>query len=432
MRAPVVAIARGMRADGFPVSPGEAIDGARVAALLGPEDRDLLREGLEVALAKGAGARASFRRQFERVFAAPPPGKGGEPREQEGDGGGRGGEAEGSGRSLPQPEPEGGLRGAPRDNPPRQGMKPRGRVHPVRRRGDRDANRRSDERGDPARLDLASALTPGEEAAVMREAARRIAALRVAVSRRRVAAPRGSIDVQRALRANARWGGVPFALPRRAPRRRPPRLLLVLDVSHSVARAAGLLLVLVGALVDRVPGVRVLVFVDRLVDATDAWRRWLRERGAPAEEAAPAPRGGRPDPRRRGRPGLAVRPGPGARSFAALLTSVEGLHAGAPSDYGRMLYGLAELTRALRGRTVAWILGDGRTNRFDLCPWALEEAAGRLESVAWLVPEPPERWGTGDSALPAYAAHVDRLYAAHTLEALTSALHDTLRRLRVR
>lgn len=307
-------------------------------------------------------------------------------------------------------------------------------LHKPRRRGDRA---RQEDRGDPALRDLASALSAAEEATIAAEAARRVARLRTALGRRRGPAARGSIDVQRALRRNARWGGVPFSLPRRAPRRRPPRLLLVLDVSHSVARAAGLLLVLVSALVGRLRDVRVLVFVDRLVDATDAWRRWLRERDDVAPEApvriTPARRGrpgAMPDPRRRGRPGEGIRPGPGGRSFSAMLGGLEALHPGAPSDYGRALHGLAELTRAQRGRTVAWILGDGRTNRFDPCPWELEEVAGRLERVAWFAPEPPERWGTGDSALPAYAAHVDRLYAAHTLEALADALIDAVARLR--
>lgn len=464
MRAAIADVVAGMRQDGHPVSPGEAVDAARAAAAVDLRDRELLRLALEATLAKDVGAQASFARSFARVFAAPRAmaldcGRGG-------GGGGAGRGDRGRDQSPPrEPDEEAGSSGSSRPgDASAEGRRARaahgaqaaaaerapirpiqlgtpGSAHPMasdvarvlhhpRRRGDRSGE---ESREDPALRDLASALMIAEETRVADEAARRMARLRTALRRRTGPALRGSIDVQRALRANARFGGVPFVLPRRAPRRRPPRLLLLLDVSHSVARAAGLMLLLVGALLERLPDVRVLVFVDRLVDATGPWRRWLRGTVAPvAPPSAGIPRASRaavrPDPRRRGRPGEGIRAG--GRSFSELLASLEDLHPGAPSDYGRALYDLARVARAQRGRTVAWILGDGRSNRFDPCPWALEDAAARLDRVSWFAPEPPERWGTGDSALPSYAAHVHRLYAAHTLEALADALDDAVRRLR--
>jgi uncharacterized protein with von Willebrand factor type A (vWA) domain len=109
-----------------------------------------------------------------------------------------------------------------------------------------------------------------------------------------------------------------------------------------------------------------------------------------------------------------------------VLAGLEDLAPGAPSDYGRALWTLLEHARGFRGRTVLWIVGDARTNRFDPYAFALEELRGRVDRVVWFVPEPRARWCTGDSALAAYAPHVHAVYEASTLIALAEAVRDAI------
>ncbi|MFQ5896600.1 MAG: hypothetical protein ACE5JJ_12425, partial [Nitrospinota bacterium] len=64
------------------------------------------------------------------------------------------------------------------------------------------------------------------------------------------------------------------------------------------------------------------------------------------------------------------------------------------SDYGRVFFEvLKRERRRARKNTLLLILGDGRTNRFDPCPWALEELKGVVRRAVWLVPEPRAEWG---------------------------------------
>ena len=467
MRGAITEIVAGMRADGVVVGPGEAIDAARAAGLLGVEDRAALLAGLAATLAKTAVARESFSRHFGRVFAPPRPpvgdrkgrrgeggagdgvsGTGGGP--QTGAGAGRGSTANGStaeDRAAGPVPAKGRTAGAVPAKGRAGGGAPEtartGGAASNRRSPGRSAKPRPSGRGDPRRLALAAPLTVSEEAAIVAELPRLLAGLRVTESRRRHPGRRGPLDVQRALRRNFSHGGVPFLLPRRQRRKAPPHLAFLLDVSWSAARGAGLLLLMAAAVLRRFRTTRVFVFVDRPVEVTSPFRAWLRGELAPTVldrlPAAPTfarhrrPGEGRraPDARARGdRPGGGLRPAGGGPDFASLLAGLADLNLGAPSDYGRALTAFADEVATWPRETLLVVYGDGRTNRFPPCPWAAEALAARFRRTAWLVPEPPARWGTGDSALPAYAEFMDAVYAVETTEALALALEDVVRGLR--
>ena len=74
------------------------------------------------------------------------------------------------------------------------------------------------------------------------------------------------------------------------------------------------------------------------------------------------------------------------------------------------------------------VLGDGRTNRFDPQDWAFQEMAQSCGAALWLVPEPVELWGTGDSALAAYLPHVDTAVEARDVTGLARGVAELLRR----
>ena len=204
-------------------------------------------------------------------------------------------------------------------------------------------------------------------------------------------------------------------LPVRRPRLRRPRVVLLVDVSWSAARATAYFLWMASSFLRLGRRARVLFFVDRPVDATAAVARWANK------PTTRVPAGGK-------QPGSGI--SPRGQSFADLLTGIPGLHPQAPSDYGRALHALLTGNLRPRGRdTILVVLGDARTNRYPPLPFALEELRRECAAVLWLVPEPEVRWGTADSALPEYLPHVDVVVPATDLEGLAEGLRAVLRRL---
>jgi uncharacterized protein with von Willebrand factor type A (vWA) domain len=160
-------------------------------------------------------------------------------------------------------------------------------------------------------------------------------------------------------------------------RRRPvrPELVLLCDVSGSVAGFSDFTMLLVQALHDQFSKVRVFAFVNRIDEVTG-----LLVHGAADPE------------------GLGAR----IRSEATLT----GWHGS--SDYGVAFGEFAErYVEAVGPRTTVFVLGDARTNMGDPNLPAVRRFSERARRVYWLNPEPLSQWGTGDSAAPEYAGLVE-------------------------
>ncbi|QKW07605.1 VWA domain-containing protein [Streptomyces sp. NA04227] len=220
-------------------------------------------------------------------------------------------------------------------------------------------------------------LTDARKRAELRRTVQPLArklATRLAARRRRAA--RGTVDLRRSLRRSLSTGGVPLSLAYR--RRRParPEIVLLCDVSGSVAGFAHFTMLLVQAMRDQFSKLRVYAFVNRTDEVTD----FVKAAGSG-------------DPERLGE---------------RILTeaTVSGWHGS--SDYGTALGEFAERHLSAVGpRTTVLILGDARTNNWDPNLPALREIGERARTVQWLNPEPVSLWGTGDSAALHYAALVD-------------------------
>ncbi|MFD5463434.1 VWA domain-containing protein [Kitasatospora sp. NPDC127059] len=198
-------------------------------------------------------------------------------------------------------------------------------------------------------------------------------ATRLAARRRRAA--RGQIDLRRTLRRSLTTGGVPLRPAYRLRRPARPELVLLCDVSGSVAGFADFTVLLVQAMGEQFSKVRVFAFVNRTAEVTDLLRR------------------GQDDP---------------ARLAARILTEakVTGYHGN--SDYGSALGEFADHhLDAVGPRTCVLVLGDARNNHRDPNTEALRRIAARARRVFWLNPERPDLWTTGDSAARAYAEVVD-------------------------
>ncbi|WNZ13238.1 VWA domain-containing protein [Streptomyces sp. 11x1] len=198
-------------------------------------------------------------------------------------------------------------------------------------------------------------------------------ATRLAARRRRAA--RGQIDIRRTLRRSLSTGGVPLRPAHRRQRPARPEIVLLCDVSGSVAGFANFTMLLVQAMRDQFSKVRVYAFVNRVDEVT---------RLVTTGQADPAELGRR----------------------IATEATLTGWHGS--SDYGAALGEFVERhLDAVGPRTSVIVLGDARTNGFDPNEEALRRIAARARRVHWLNPETPSTWGVGDSAAPVYAGIVD-------------------------
>ncbi|WP_030607265.1 VWA domain-containing protein [Streptomyces achromogenes] len=419
-----------LRAHGVRIGTGETVDAARAVAALGLADRELLREGLAATLLHGPGQRAVFDSVFDLYF---PRGVGGPPSASGNrddlrdrlaealaaddrallarlaaeavDGLGGYGSSPGSDgwsayQTLERLRPQtllarvragvrgpGGSAAGGADVADRLlDDEIRRRIEEFRRMVGAEARRRVAERrgrdeiarrGVRPTADRVDFLYAGrDQLAELRRTVQPLArklATRLAARRRRAA--RGTIDLRRTLRSSLSTGGVPMrpVLRRRRPVR--PELVLLCDVSGSVSGFSDFTMLLVQALHEEFTKVRVFAFVNRLDEVTGLLDH------------------GRADP-----------DGLGARIRAeATLTGWHG-----SSDYGMALGEFAERYGGAVGpRTTVFVLGDARTNMSDPNLPAVRDIARRARRVHWLNPEPRDRWGTGDSAAPAYAALVE-------------------------
>jgi uncharacterized protein with von Willebrand factor type A (vWA) domain len=434
-----------LRRDGIRVSPAEFIDAVEALRLAGIESRARVRAALGATLVKRSVQRAAFAKRFDQFFAGPARGTGKERgRGARGEGSPGRGRSDRRGATVASAPPHRGEPRARRTSGPvrrpereaesertpelrgildavtRGGTRPGGRL----RRAILDDRSRSGEerqpgRGarDPLRRDLRGVMRAEEERELVEAVPRLIERIRLRSGRRRRRAPSGRLYLRRVFRENISHGGVPFVLPRRRLRPRRPRVVLLVDVSWSCSRAAGLFLWMACGFLRLDRGTRVILFVDRPVEATAQVGRWL-VRGSTGPDRA----------NRAAFPGAGI--APAGRPFGDLLASIPELNLEAPSDYGRVFHRLWRSPSRPSGRdTVFVILGDGRTNRLETVEWSLDEITRRCAATLWLVPEALSQWGRGDSALAAYLPHVDLAVEARDVSGLARGVSELLRRL---
>ncbi|WP_409186958.1 vWA domain-containing protein [Amycolatopsis sp. VS8301801F10] len=198
-------------------------------------------------------------------------------------------------------------------------------------------------------------------------------ATRLAARRKRTT--RGQIDLRRTLRRSLSTGGVPLRPAYRHRRPGRPEIILLCDLSGSVAGFANFTMLLVQALRDQFSKVRVFGFVDSTDEVTH-----LVDTGAA-------------DPEQLG---------------ARMLSEAAVVRWDGHSDYGRALGQFtSRWLDAVGPRTSVLILGDARTNGGDPNLEAVRAIRSRARHVHWLNPERRALWGTGDSAAPDYAELVE-------------------------
>lgn len=196
----------------------------------------------------------------------------------------------------------------------------------------------------------------------------RMLATRLAAKRRRHRA--GAIDLRKTLRASMSTGGVPIEVVLRKPRPARPELVVLCDVSGSVAGFSHFTLLLVHALRQQFSRVRVFAFIDTTDEVTHLF-------------------------------------GPDADLAVAIqrITREAGVYTrDGHSDYGNAFVSFTEnFPGVLSPRSSLLVLGDGRTNYRNPAADVLAHMVTASRHAHWLNPEPSHLWGSGDSAVPRYS-----------------------------
>lgn len=213
---------------------------------------------------------------------------------------------------------------------------------------------------------------------------------RLLVRRRR--ARRGPIDLRRTLRRSMSTGGVPIDLVHRKPRATKPELVLLCDLSGSVAGFSTFTLLLTHALRAEFSKIRVFGFVDSVDEIT-----------------------GYIDPSKPLTVDSVV------TMFDRVIRETRVARFGG-SDYGNMLRTfVAEFEEAVSRRGTLLILGDARTNYTDPGLDSLETLVEKSRHAFWLNPERRVAWGTGDSAADRYREVID-MYECRTAGQLADVI----------
>jgi uncharacterized protein len=190
------------------------------------------------------------------------------------------------------------------------------------------------------------------------------------------------LNIRRTLHLAMGTGGVPFRIgtePGRPPR---PEIVVLCDVSGSVASFSRFTLNLLIALDSRLSKLRAFSFVDGLADITELVSE--------------------------------------ARSAGRQLTTAEAARGAirwhGSSDYGGVLRDFAAgYARQFSRRTVLLVVGDARTNYSDPAVSALADISQRVGKLYWLNPEQRRYWNQGDSVMGRYAPLCSQVRECSTL-----------------
>ena len=195
----------------------------------------------------------------------------------------------------------------------------------------------------------------------------RTLATRLAARRRRSRA--GEIDLRKTLRKSMSTGGVPIDVVLKKPHPARPELVVLCDVSGSVAGFSHFTLLLVHALRQQFSRVRVFAFIDTTDEVTELF-------GPDADLAVAVQR----------------------------ITREAGVYTrDGHSDYGNAFVSfLDKYPNVLSPRSSLLVLGDGRNNYRNPETDLLTHMVTASRHAHWLNPEPKHLWGSGDSAVPRY------------------------------
>ncbi|RPI43057.1 MAG: VWA domain-containing protein, partial [Betaproteobacteria bacterium] len=220
---------------------------------------------------------------------------------------------------------------------------------------------------------------------LVRQIAKRLA---TRYSRKRRRKQRGQLDIRRTMRRNMAWGGIPFVTHWKQKEIDKPRVMVLCDVSGSVAWVAEFLLMLIYALTEVLSDIRAFAYSSNLSDVSDILENHTID-----------------------------------EAISRIMTSI---------GFGSSNYGIAfedfeeGWMKDVTNKTTVMILGDARGNGTDPRTDIVGRIANRARRIIWLNPEYRSSWGTGDSDMYRYAPYCSMVRVCSTLNDLERVVTDLL------
>lgn len=205
------------------------------------------------------------------------------------------------------------------------------------------------------------------------------------LSRKRRHGRKGPLDFRNTIRHSLSYGGVPAEPKFRYPHPSKPEIVVIADISGSVASFARFTLHLVYAISSHFTKVRSFAFIDGLDEVTEFFEE--------SEEIAEA--------------------------IHKVNTQADVVWVDGHSDYGHALQVFwEEYGKSCGPKTTVLVLGDARNNYHASGAWTLKELRKKARRLYWLNPEPNAYWDTGDSIISEYATHCDDVFEVRNLRQL--------------
>lgn len=223
-----------------------------------------------------------------------------------------------------------------------------------------------------------------DEIRKMKEAVTKLAQrLKHIIAIRRKRGKRGRLDLQRTLRKNLQYGGVPFHIILDVKKKEKPQVVILCDVSDSVRNVSRFMLQFVYSVQDLYSKVRSFIFVADIGDVTK-----LFEDNEVHQAIDLALRG----------------------NFINIY---------AHSDFGRAFKTFhRDYLSIINKRTTVLVLGDARNNYNLPHDWVIRDLQQKAKQVIWLNPESRLTWGFGDSEMDRYAPYCDLVEECRNLNQL--------------
>lgn len=208
-------------------------------------------------------------------------------------------------------------------------------------------------------------------------------------SRRKKIFRKGQLNSGKTIRRNIANDGILFDTHWKFKRKDRPKVLVICDISGSVALYARFLLMLLYSLHDVLPNVRAFAFSGRLGEVTETLNRY------PVEEAI------------------------------ELINHEWGMGS---TDYAAAFEQFSELCLdSIDNHTTIIMLGDGRNNYGDPRTDLLKTLYDRCQRLMWLNPESKSLWSSGDSEMKRYKSYCHDAVECNTLGQLENIISRMLR-----
>jgi uncharacterized protein len=205
------------------------------------------------------------------------------------------------------------------------------------------------------------------------------------LSQRRRRGRTGRLDVRRTIRGSLGHGGVLLHPHFKPPRTAKPEIVVLCDVSGSMATFARFTLQLTYAISSELSKVRAFAFIDGLDEVTSYFSHDTDFADALID-----------------------------MSRSASLVRRDG-----HSDYGRSFAEMVETyAEVITPRTTVIITGDARNNYRPTGVDHFAAITSRARATFWLNPEPLRYWDTGDSVMSSYTPWCDSVDQVRTLRQL--------------